>query len=258
MSAPSLRRASVCALLGMALLACAGAAWAADSGALALPGVQLRLGGAGNAGEVASAIKILVGLTVLSLAPAILMSMTSFIRIVIVLSMLRHALGMQETPPNTVVISLALFLTFFTMSPALQEMNTKAVQPYMAGKMSTETAVTRGVAPLREFMVRQTREQDLALMVELAKAETPKSMDDISMVQLIPAFMLSELRSAFQIGFVIFLPFLLVDLIVSSALMALGMMMVPPASISLPLKILLFVLIDGWNLVVRSLLGTFA
>lgn len=258
MSAPSLRRASACVLLGTVLLACAGAAWAADSSALALPGVQLRLGGPGNAGEVASAIKILVGLTVLSLAPAILMSMTSFIRIVIVLSMLRHALGMQETPPNTVIISLALFLTFFTMSPALQEMNAKAVQPYMAGKMSTETAVTRGVAPLREFMVRQTREQDLALMVELAKAEQPKSMDDISMVQLIPAFMLSELRSAFQIGFVIFLPFLLVDLIVSSALMALGMMMVPPASISLPLKILLFVLIDGWNLVVRSLLGTFA
>lgn len=259
MTASSLRRASAHALLAAALLACAGAAWAADAaGALAVPGVQLRLGGAGNTGEVASAIKILVGLTVLSLAPAILMSMTSFIRIVIVLSMLRHALGMQETPPNTVVISLAMFLTFFTMSPALQEMNTKALQPYMSGKISTETAVVRGVAPLREFMVRQTREQDLALMVELAKAEQPKSMDDISMVQLIPAFMLSELRSAFQIGFVIFLPFLLVDLIVSSALMALGMMMVPPASISLPLKILLFVLIDGWNLVVRSLLGTFA
>jgi flagellar biosynthetic protein FliP len=259
MTAWSSRRATLCAVLATALLACAGAAWAADAGAaLALPGVQLRLGGAGNTGEAASAIKILVGLTVLSLAPAILMSMTSFIRIVIVLSMLRHALGMQETPPNTVVISLAMFLTFFTMSPALQEMNTKAVQPYMSGSISTETALARGVAPLREFMVRQTREQDLALMVELAKAETPKSMDDISMVQLIPAFMLSELRSAFQIGFVIFLPFLLVDLIVSSALMALGMMMVPPASISLPLKILLFVLIDGWNLVVRSLLGTFA
>lgn len=255
----SLRRAAGCALTALLLLACASAAWAAEAdGALALPGVQVRLSGAGNTGEVASAIKILAGLTVLSLAPAILMSMTSFIRIVIVLSMLRHALGMQETPPNTVVISLALFLTFFTMSPALQEMNTKALQPYMAGSMSTETALARGTAPLREFMVRQTREQDLALMVELAKAEPPKSMDDISMVQLIPAFMLSELRSAFQIGFVIFLPFLLVDLIVSSALMALGMMMVPPASISLPLKILLFVLIDGWNLVVRSLLGTFA
>jgi len=198
-----------------------------------------------------------LGLTVLSLAPAILMSMTAFVRIVIVLSMLRHALGMQETPPNTVVISLALFLTFFTMSGAFQEVNTKAFQPYMAGKLTTEQATENAIKPMREFMVRQTREQDLALMVELSKASPPKVIDDISLIQLIPAFMLSELRSGFQIGFVIFLPFLLIDLIVSSALMSLGMMMVPPASISLPLKILMFVLIDGWNLVVRALLGTF-
>ncbi|MRW94182.1 flagellar type III secretion system pore protein FliP [Duganella sp. FT80W] len=231
---------------------------ATDPASLALPGMRLQLSAGGGPAEVSSAIKILMGLTVLSLAPAILMSMTSFIRIVIVLSMLRHALGMQETPPNTVIVSLALFLTLFTMSPALQDMNKQALQPYMDGKIGTELALQRAAAPLRDFMVRQTREPDLALMVELAKAEQPKTMDDISMVQLIPAFMLSELRSAFQIGFVIFLPFLLVDLIVSSALMALGMMMVPPASISLPLKILMFVLIDGWNLVVRALLGTFA
>lgn len=259
MTRPLTRQLALGGVLLAALLAAMSAAWAAaDPGALALPGMQVRLGAGGNPAEVSSAIKILLGLTVLSLAPAILMSMTSFVRIVIVLSMLRHALGMQETPPNTVVISLALFLTFFTMSPALQEMNGKAFQPYMAGKISTETAAQRAIVPLREFMVRQTREQDLALMVELAKAEQPKTMDDISLVQLIPAFMLSELRTAFQIGFVIFLPFVLVDLIVSSALMALGMMMVPPASISLPLKILMFVLIDGWNLVVRALLGTFA
>lgn len=245
------------AMLALCLLApCL--AWAAEP-ALAMPGIQVNLGGGAKAGgEMASAVKILLGLTVLSLAPAILMSMTSFVRIVIVLSMLRHALGMQETPPNTVIISLALFLTFFTMSPALTEVNNKALQPFMAGTLSTEKAVESGILPMREFMVRQTREQDLALMVELAKAEQPRSMDDISMIQLIPAFMLSELRAAFQIGFVIFLPFLLVDLIVSSALMSLGMMMVPPASISLPLKILMFVLMDGWNLVVRSLLGTFA
>ncbi|UTY59314.1 flagellar type III secretion system pore protein FliP [Massilia sp. erpn] len=242
----------------LALLLTAGAvAWAAPPVA-SVGGIGLRVDGLGQPAEVSSAIKILLGLTVLSLAPAILMSMTSFIRIVVVLSMLRHALGMQETPPNTVVVSLALFLTFFTMAPALQQVNSQAFQPYMAGKLATDVAAERAIAPLREFMVRQTREQDLALMVELAKAEQPRSMADISMVQLIPAFMLSELRAAFQIGFVIFLPFLLVDLIVSSALMALGMMMVPPASISLPLKILLFVLMDGWNLVVRSLLGTFA
>lgn len=225
-----------------------------------LPGVQIRFSGnnLNKASEVSSAIKILLGLTVLSLAPAILMSMTSFIRIVIVLSMLRHALGMQETPPNTVVISLALFLTVFTMSSTLQDINVNAYQPYINGKLTTEKATTEAIKPLREFMVRQTREQDLALMVELSKAEQPKTMEDISLIQLIPAFMLSELRSAFQIGFVIFLPFLLVDLIVSSSLMALGMMMVPPASISLPLKILMFVLMDGWNLVVRALLGTFS
>lgn len=235
-----------------------GGAWAADGApALAVPGVQLHLA-AGGKDQVSSAVKILMGLTVLSLAPAILMSMTSFIRIVIVLSMLRHALGMPETPPNTAVISLALFLTFFTMAPTAQQINKDAFQPYMSGRISTEAAAAKAVAPLREFMVRQTREQDLALMVELSKAEAPKSMEDISLIQLIPAFMLSELRSAFQIGFVIFLPFLLVDLVVSSALMSLGMMMVPPASIALPLKILMFVLIDGWNLVVRALLGTFS
>lgn len=235
-----------------------GAAMAAEP-AFAMPGVEVRLDpGPAAAGEFSSALKILLGLTVLSLAPAILMSMTSFVRIVIVLSMLRHAIGMQDTPPNTVIISLALFLTFFTMSPALTEMNQSALQPYLAGKLGTEAAVSAGILPLRQFMVRQTREQDLALMVELAKAEQPRTIDDINMVQLIPAFMLSELRSAFQIGFVIFLPFLLIDLVVSSALMALGMMMVPPSSISLPLKILIFVLMDGWNLVVRALLGTFS
>jgi flagellar biosynthetic protein FliP len=243
-------------LLGLVLAA--GGAAAAEP-ALSMPGLQVNLGpGAGGPGELSSALKILIGLTVLSLAPAILMSMTAFVRIVIVLSMLRHAMGMQETPPNTVIISLALFLTFFTMAPAIEEINTNAVQPYMAGKLTTEVALKQGVQPLRQFMVRQTREADLALMVELAKGEQPRTIDDINMVQLIPAFMLSELRTAFQIGFVIFLPFLLIDLVVSSALMALGMMMVPPSSISLPLKILIFVLMDGWNLVVRALLGTFS
>lgn len=243
------------ALLLMLGLACLAApAFAADP-ALALPGIQVQLGKGGA--DASAAVRILLGLTVLSLAPAILMSMTSFIRIVVVLSMLRTALGMQETPPNTVLVSLALFLTFFTMAPTLRQVNEQALQPYMAGKMATETALEKGTAPLRDFMVRQTREQDLALMVELAKAAPPREIGDIGLAQLVPAFMLSELRAAFQIGFVVFLPFLLVDLIVSSSLMALGMMMVPPASIALPLKVLLFVLMDGWNLVVRSLLGTF-
>jgi flagellar biosynthetic protein FliP len=194
---------------------------------------------------------------VLAILPALIVSLTSFLRIIIVLSMLRHAIGMNETPPNTVLTGLALFLTLFTMSPVLQKVNQDAFQPFMASQLSMEAGYQRGMAPLREFMVRQTREQDLALMVELSKASPPRTMEDISNVQLIPAYMLSELRAAFQIGFVVFLPFLLIDLVVSSILMALGMMMMPPTTISLPLKILMFVLIDGWSLLLRALVGSF-
>jgi flagellar biosynthetic protein FliP len=244
-------------LLACALLGAVGSSLAAPA-ALALPGLDISLSGkAGGPAEVSSALRILLGLTVLSLAPAILVSMTSFVRISIVLSMLRHAFGMQDTPPNTVLVSLSLFLTFFTMAPVLSDINMRAVQPFMAGKLDMTPAIERGVAPLREFMVKQTREPDLMLMVELSKAPAPHSMDEINMAQLIPAFMISELRAAFQIGFVIFLPFLLIDLLVSTTLMSLGMMMVPPATISLPVKILMFVLIDGWNLVIRALIGTF-
>jgi flagellar biosynthetic protein FliP len=209
-------------------------------------------------GETTSqAVRIALGLTLLAVLPALLVCLTSFLRIIVVLSMLRHAIGMQETPPNTVLIGIGLFLTLFTMSPVLQKVNGEALQPYMAGKISTEAAYTKASAPLRDFMVRQTRETDLALMVELSKAKAPQSMDDISNVQLAPAFMLSELRAAFQIGFVIFLPFLLIDLIVSSVLMALGMMMMPPTTISTPLKILMFILVDGWSLVLKALVGSF-
>jgi flagellar biosynthetic protein FliP len=241
------------AAAGIAILSIAGVAHAAP--VITSPGFEVSLNG--NGAELATPLRILLMLTVLSLAPAILMSMTSFIRIVIVLSMLRNALGMQETPPNTVIVSLALFLTFFTMAPTIEQVNRTALQPYTKGSINAVTAFEQGIHPLREFMVRQTREQDLALMVELAKAPQPDTIEEIRLPQLIPAFMLSELRAAFQIGFVIFLPFLLIDLVVSGALMSMGMMMVPPASIALPVKILLFILIDGWNLVVRALLGTF-
>ena len=230
----------------------------AQAATIDLPGLQVSVGkGAEQRQQVSTAIQVLLGLTVLSLAPAILVSMTAFIRIVIVLSMLRHAFGMQETPPNTVLVSLALFLTLFTMMPVLNEVSAKAVQPYLSNTIALEEAYKRGVEPLREFMVRQTREQDLALMVELSHDTAPRTIDDVKLAQLIPAFMLNELRTAFQIGFVIFLPFLLIDLVVSSVLMSLGMMMVPPVMISLPLKVLMFVLIDGWNLVVRSLVTSF-
>lgn len=220
------------------------------------PGVSTSAA-ATPATETAQALRVVLGLTVLAILPALLVCLTSFLRIIVVLSMLRHAIGMNETPPNTVLIGLALFLTLFTMSPVLQKVNHDAFEPFMAGKLSMEDGYGKGVAPLREFMVRQTREADLALMVELSKAPTPKSMEDISNVQLIPSFMLSELRAAFQIGFVIFLPFLLIDLIVSSVLMALGMMMMPPTTIALPLKILMFILVDGWSLVLKALVGSF-
>ncbi|MFZ6876363.1 flagellar type III secretion system pore protein FliP [Undibacterium sp. Di27W] len=209
------------------------------------------------AGDTNQALRVILGLTVLAILPAILVSMTAFLRIIIVLSMLRHAIGMQETPPNSALIGLALFLTLFTMAPTLQTINDQAFQPFMSGKMDAGLAYEKTSAPMRDFMVRQTREQDLALMVELSKSKTPETMDDIGNLQLIPAFMLSELRASFQIGFVIFLPFLLIDLIVSSILMALGMMMMPPISIALPLKILMFVLIDGWSLVLKALVGSF-
>jgi flagellar biosynthesis protein FliP len=207
--------------------------------------------------ETAQAVRVVVGLTLLAILPALLVCLTSFLRTIIVLSMLRHAIGMPETPPNTVLIGLALFITLFTMSPVLQNLNDQAVQPFMAGKIGLEGVYERGSGPMREFMVRQTGEQDLALMVELSKAKRPESLADISNVQLIPAFMLSELRAAFQIGFVIFLPFLLIDLIVSSVLMALGMMMMPPTTVALPLKILMFILVDGWSLVLKALVGSF-
>lgn len=208
-------------------------------------------------GETAAAVRVVLGLTLLAVLPSLLVCMTAFLRIVIVLSMLRHAIGMPETPPNTVIIGLALFLTLFTMSPVLQQLNTEALQPFMAGRIGIEQVIDAGMRPLREFMLRNTREEDLALMIELSRAPRPASHDELGFVQVIPAFMLSELRAAFQIGFLVFLPFLLIDLIVSSILMSLGMMMMPPVTVALPLKVLMFVLVDGWSLLVRALVGSF-
>jgi flagellar biosynthetic protein FliP len=211
----------------------------------------------GGGAPVAQAIQIVLLLTVLALLPAIVVAMTSFTRTIIVLSMLRHAFGMQDTPPNIVLTSLALFLTLFTMAPALNEINNQSIKPLMANAVSVDQAITAGVEPLRRFMIRQTREKDLALMLDVAHVPIPDSVDAVQTVHLVPAFLLSELKTAFQIGFVIFLPFLLLDLVVAGILMSMGMIMVPPTIISLPLKILMFVLIDGWSLVVRSLLGSF-
>ena len=207
--------------------------------------------------DTAQALRIVLGLTVLAVLPALLVCISSFLRIIIVLSMLRQAIGMPETPPNPVLIGLALFFTLFTMAPVLQTLNEQAFQPFMNGSIGMEAAYGKGMEPLRAFMVRQTREQDLALMIELSKAKVPQAVEEVSNVQLIPAFMLSELRAAFQIGILLFLPFLLIDLIVSSVLMALGMMMMPPTTIALPLKVLVFVMVDGWALVLKALVGSF-
>jgi flagellar biosynthetic protein FliP len=210
-----------------------------------------------SSADLAPALRQVAVLTALSLLPALLIAMTSFTRIVIVLSMLRTALGLQQTPPNAVVITLSLFLTLFSMMPVLQSAKDRALDPWLANGISTETAVAQGFQPFKQFMIRQTREGDLRAVVEMAGARQPRTADEVQALHLIPAFMLSELRTAFQIGFVIFLPFLLIDLVVAAILMALGMIMVPPATVSLPLKVLLFLLINGWVLVAQALLGSY-
>ncbi|MBT9503781.1 MAG: flagellar type III secretion system pore protein FliP [Burkholderiaceae bacterium] len=202
-------------------------------------------------------IQMVLGLTLLAMLPALLVCLTSFLRVVVVLSMLRHAIGLPETPPNVVLIGMAMLLTAFTMAPVWTQVNELAVQPLMQGRIDTLAAIDRGIQPLRGFMLRQTQETDIALMHELSKRPPPASLDDVPLPQLAAAFMVSELRAAFQIGFVIFLPFLLIDLLVSSILMALGMMMMPPVTIALPLKILMFVLVDGWGLLLRAIVGSF-
>lgn len=222
-----------------------------------LPSVNLGFKTTDNPTEVVSAIKLIIVLTVLTLAPAILIMMTSFTRIMIVFSFLRQAVGVPQLPPNQILIGLSLFLTLFIMGPAFKEVNEKGLQPYMAGTVSQDAAITASLMPLRKFMFDQTRESDLSLFVRLAKVESPKTRADVPTLVLIPAFILSELKTAFQIGFIIFLPFLVIDVISSSVLMAMGMMMLPPTVISLPLKIMLFVLVDGWGLLVGSMVKSF-
>lgn len=196
-------------------------------------------------------------LTALALVPAALISMTSFVRIVVVLSMIRHAFGMPETPPNAVLVSLALFLTAFVMTPTLGAIQSEAIQPMLKGQISVQQALDKGSTPLRQFMLAQTRDQDIESIYAIAKAPVPDRPEQVELLKLAPAFILNELRVSFTIGFVILLPFLLIDLVVASILLSLGMMMVPPATISLPIKILMFVLIDGWSLILQGVLGSF-
>ena len=247
-------RIAVIAAGVVALLLLAATPAVAQQAATAPQQVDLSIQGVGN---VSAPLQVVLLLTLLSFVPAILMTMTSFTRIVIVFHFLRQALGTQEQPSNQILLGLALFLTVFVMAPVGDQVNTLALQPAMAGRITVAQALERGAPPVRTFMLKQTREKDLALFVELAKAPRPKTPDELPMRVVVPAFVISELKTGFQMGFFLFLPFLLIDLVVSTTLLSMGMLQLPPAMISLPFKIMLFVMIDGWNLLVGSLVRSF-
>jgi flagellar biosynthetic protein FliP len=239
-----------------ALLLIPVAVWAQGQ-VLPIPTIKIGVGEAKDPGEVSILIQILILLTVLSLAPAILIMMTSFTRLVVVFSFLRHALGTQQMPPNQILIGLSIFLTFFIMTPVWQTIHENALVPYQEKKISQGQAMDEALKPVRQFMFRQTREKDLALFVNMAKISKPKNKEEIPTTVLLPAYMISELKTAFQIGCLLYIPFLIIDMVVSSILLSMGMMMLPPVMISLPFKALLFVLVDGWNLIVGSLVKSF-
>jgi len=239
-------RATIGLLLLHLVIGGVGPSWAAE--------ITIRVA---EKGELSPALQILLLLTVLSLAPALVMMLTSFTRIVVVLSLLRQAIGTHQLPPGQILIALSIFLTIFIMSPVWTRVNQEALQPYLSHQISHEEALSRATVPVREFMLRQTREKDILLFVDLGKMERPQEPSDIPMSVLIPAFMISELKTAFQIGFLLHIPFVILDLVVSSLLLSMGMLMLPPVMISLPLKLMVFVLVDGWNLLVGSLVRSF-
>ncbi|GIJ69852.1 flagellar type III secretion system pore protein FliP [Virgisporangium ochraceum] len=217
------------------------------------PGINIDVGG----GKPSNSIIIIIALTILSVAPAILLLTTAFTKVFVVLSITRNALGLTTVPPNQVIAGLALFLSLFIMGPTVSEMNKQGVQPYLKGEKSQSVAFEDGVKPLRAFMLKQTREEEIALLTKVADKPLPKNQDDVELTTLIPAFALSELRAAFIIGFVIYIPFLIIDMVVSAALMSLGMMMLPPVTVSLPFKMLLFVLVNGWGLIITALVASY-
>lgn len=223
-----------------------------------VPTVSLAVKESSDPEQISLALKILFVLTVISVAPAILLMTTSFIRVVIVLSFIRQAMGVHNMPPNQVIIGLALFLTFFIMSPVYKNINDMALQPYLDKKIGEEKALELALEPMREFMFKHVREKDLKLLVNIANHKRPENKKDVSTLTLVPAYMISELKKAFQIGFMIFVPFLIIDMVTASVLMTMGMLMLPPVIISLPFKVLLFVLVDGWHLVVGSLVQSFS
>jgi flagellar biosynthetic protein FliP len=223
-----------------------------------LPTLKIGVEQADRPEQVSVLLQVLFLLTVLSLAPAIVVMMTSFTRLAIVFSLVRHALGTQQMPPNQILVGLALLLTFFLMSPVYTQINREALQPYLSEEISQEEAVDRALKPIRQFMFKQTRKKDISLFLDISKSEKPRNYDEIPTVILLSSFVISELKTAFQIGFVIYVPFLIIDMVVASVLLSMGMMMLPPFMVSLPFKLMLFVLIDGWNLLVGSMIRSFA
>ncbi len=241
----------------LGMVACLVLLLASAASAAPVPVVELRVGGSTSPQQLSASLQVLLLLTVLATAPALLILLTSFTRIVIVLSLVRSAVGVPTVPPNQVVVGLALFLTLFTMAPTLDRANREGLQPYLRGELSQSAALDRTLRPVREFMLKQTRPQDLALFVSMAKLPRPRTPEDVPTYVLVPAFVVSELRTAFLLGSLLFVPFLVVDMVVSSVLLSLGMLMLPPVLISLPFKLLLFVFVDGWHLVARALLLSF-
>ncbi len=244
-------------LLGLFLVAVVIFLFARETAGAHLPAIDLNIRPADSPEQVVDSVKLLVLLTLLAMAPAFLIMMTSFTRIVIVLSLLRSALGVQAAPANQIIIGLTLFLTIFIMAPTYKQVNEQAVQPYLRNEITQEEAQQLGARPLSDFMLRQTREKDLALFISLAKIEQPERPEDVPLHVVIPSFVISELKTAFEIGFLLFVPFLVIDMVVASILMSMGMFMLPPIMIALPFKLLLFVMVDGWYLVVKSLVESF-
>ena len=225
--------------------------------ALTFPNINIGVQQANTPQDFTNGVQILIWLTILTLAPSIFIMATSFIRLVVVLSLTRQALGAGNLPPNQVITSLALILTFFIMAPTLNQINETALQPYLKNEITQQAALDRGIIPIRKFMFKQTHEKELALFVRMAKIEKPKTIEDVPTYILLPSFILSELKTAFTIGFVVYLPFLVIDIVVSSVLVSMGMMFLPPTMIALPFKLIMFVMVDGWYLIVKSLVESF-
>ena len=245
-------------LIASLLLLVLAAGCVEADGTTTVPNVGIGPDAAEDPSGAATGVQLLVLLTVLSLAPALLVMVTSFTRIIIVLSLVRNAMGVPQLPPNQVLLGIAFLLTVFIMAPVWTTVNAEALQPYLDGEISQDEAISRAEAPVRQFMLAQTRESDLELFVGLSQDTRPESIEDVSTYVVIPSFIVSELKTAFQMGFIIFVPFLIIDIVVSSALLSMGMMMLPPVVVSLPFKILLFVLVDGWALIIGSLVTSFA